>query len=1369
MPARGSAPLVGTSDIEEAVGWGSDSGTGDLVDTSRCARHYTLFGTEPRRGARAKNASAPVPPATPAPAPRHRLRTRNIAQIHPYTIEALRYRRELYANNWEDAVVSQREYRRRPLYEEGGAHSRKTASPSLSPPRPRTRAARSPSLADAPIPPTRASHSPQASEALSSPTSSDSTDYERRFCVLKRMMPAHMARACIDDLRAMRHDVASESDDDVPARPRLEPPSALQPGESRRRIRPAAEGARAPLLSDVSDSSESSSDTPPPRSPRLRNADVRWWAVRQRAPSPMREGDVIDRMLSRATEARTRRSTGSSRSAAPTKASAWSSRRSTARTTLSSWITGRRDASPTPPPARKTAPATGTYVVEGAGHIHTVPTHRRDLGAVRLPYVPPTHPALDGRREARAAAPVATPTHPRRVARGSGLVARGTSMGPAPPVTSSETRARAPAPAQGPAAPAPAAAAPPLALPAVWHAAPAEWRDDLHELLRWDGLLHIEVDLGLAPPPLGVRFAAGTDVGRGRLHALLHGLMPPAPVTCHVQGQTLHDHMSMDEVRAILAALGDTLHDPRILRPLLHFLGTWLSMQAARYGHEGVALEGAFEVHAACEMLCAWAQAQLHLALPAEPTLLLLWFRVEVHWRVCELGQGASVRLLDMAQPLMLRLLAGGLARTLAPIHAADRTPITDLSAELWVHLIHVLHRLDDEAFWDVLAAASDDYFALTPCSALLRCERAWLIVFGVCTLSFFSAAAGVAGPTPHVRAHWASIQALLARLRLRYDAPVERAAPRQLLQKRDAYIHILLHRCFLLCTRWQWPLLHSDSLLRHLFDVFDAHGLADLPSEQDHDFAPFLRHFDVARLLEAPPQGTAYQLFLQLLGRASAELQSVPDSRQRLARLFSRMTPVRVMPFTQAAPPVSHERAKLFNHYSIVMLFLYFEPTSALLRLRQIRSFLVFATADRASQIACIRAMVYAGTLFRHHGLDIQPVVAWLVDVLRALEQAVAVPHPSDGMAARHAAQLQRELTRMMAVLVRSVQHLIEHAGCPGPTIYPPLALLHPAWTYDLLQQAPASEVAVEVLHVLRAFFAQRDAALQPVQAARAPVLDEVDDEFDDAVWTDPSLDALLGEAPATSPDATLAELLHTHVSPTLFQLLDTWTSAPRADARTPLEALVAQAEAQARVDLLIDTWAACARVLVYHNWRDWHGYLTLGNESWKRLRAPVPKRHVAVRMATYLATWDVPALAACATECVVIWFHGLAAYHVGELPVLTAALAPLDALVPGDTPHDPVTFAAARPALLEQVVHTMQQESTTQPMRVGLCIQCLSALLSSIRAYAAHTPEPSYLDLCRQLLDIVHTLHGAIGRGIQAEWHTTWTALQSMAPPRP
>ena len=53
-------------------------------------------------------AAAMLPPSPP----RRNLRTRKAQQLNPYTIEAMRYQRSLIRNDWQDAVVSQREWSR---------------------------------------------------------------------------------------------------------------------------------------------------------------------------------------------------------------------------------------------------------------------------------------------------------------------------------------------------------------------------------------------------------------------------------------------------------------------------------------------------------------------------------------------------------------------------------------------------------------------------------------------------------------------------------------------------------------------------------------------------------------------------------------------------------------------------------------------------------------------------------------------------------------------------------------------------------------------------------------------------------------------------------------------------------------------------------------------------------------------------------------------------------------------------------------------------------------------------------------------------------------------------------------------------------
>ena len=86
--------------------------------------------------------------------------------------------------------------------------------------------------------------------------------------------------------------------------------SDLQPGQSRRRIRTThRDSPPIPLLSDVSaelSDEEATEDHSPSPQPRPRESDLRWWTISKQASSPVREGDAIDRMLSR-TETRRRR------------------------------------------------------------------------------------------------------------------------------------------------------------------------------------------------------------------------------------------------------------------------------------------------------------------------------------------------------------------------------------------------------------------------------------------------------------------------------------------------------------------------------------------------------------------------------------------------------------------------------------------------------------------------------------------------------------------------------------------------------------------------------------------------------------------------------------------------------------------------------------------------------------------------------------------------------------------------------------------------------------------------------------------------------------------------------------------------------
>ncbi|WFC97270.1 hypothetical protein MBRA1_003937 [Malassezia brasiliensis] len=1480
-----STDAVGTSDREEATGVGSaeDADTPARMAAWRTARAPRAAGahggpaagaSDPAAGASDGAAAAGAPngaaadargAAAPAHAPspplRHNLRARKLAQIHPYTVEALQYRRELFRNDWQDAVVSQREWRHARRLDvarrssasdgddegsasdggsasdegsagddegsanasddegsasdegstsDGRAASSSSAAPRVSSP---ARTARSPSLGgpassdtDA-VPP--AAVPARRKRRAPTPSSDDSTDYERRFRILKRMMPAHMARACIDDLRAMRHGHADDTDaDDVSASPpraasprAASPTSPLRPGESRRRTG-APIDAHAPLLSDV----DSASDTPPPTpSPPLADGDVRWWCEPRRAASPpTREADAVDRMLTRTSGARgfgqrtARRRRGTPRRRAPTHGDAdgawmWRVPRAArhaatprghrgaprAASASTSASEASDDAARATGGGRRRGAAPLFLVAGDAERVRGVPTTRGDVQSyARLPYVQGAgRPAsIDASNHAALVdVPMAVPSMaPKRVHRraaaprtGAGGTAGAASAAPVPGGTA------------GAASAAPASLPP---FPPAWQHASLDTplQHELQELLCFDTLANVSLDFGLRVPPVGVRFAAGTPLGRGRLHALLHTAddvgSDEAPA-CHVLGTTLHGHMAIGALERAVPPLLDAVWDAlreggvdaergvRALDDLGDFLGAWLVWRARRAEAAAAATLGAaLDADAAGDGADVGAQAArltdlvytlLERGAPAthgaRVRLALLWLRVQLAFRVHALAPepGTDAAVLDAAQPLVVHLLAAGVHKAMAHVAAAPADGLDDVPAALWVALVHVLDAVG-HAFYDVLDAALDDWHAASPASPVVWAERVWYLVLATSVFARFGAAAGVVRAAPAAPPRWALVARALS-LRLRFDARVEAAAPRALLARRDAYIRVVVTRCLVLAERFAWPLADAEAVLGRVFDVFDAHRLADLPSETDHDFAPFLRRYDAA-WLHAAPDGTAYARFLQLLGRAGAALVGAGDAR-RAARLFSRMTPVRVMHFTRAAVPTRAERAVLFNHYSLVMLFLYLVPDGAVQRVRQLRSFLVFADADGASQVMCVRAMVYCATLFRHHRLPLAPVTAWFVEVCRAAAAQARAPHDD-----RSAARQHTDAVRVLLGVVRGVQHVVAHASLDAgaPPTYPPADLLHDAWTDELLDVD--ARVRAEVVRGLGAFWRAR-AAVEVVRAQPSTgggVADPLDAaEFDDTFLADPQLAALLGEAPPPTPppppawdaeaDRRVVQAVHTRLSPALFRCVAQAPAPPApgaaASAHAAVEALVADAERDVDAAELVACWAAWASVLVRAEARTWHSYLSLGAESWRRVAGDVHRRAVAVHLAVLVARLDPRGFADEVWEVVGIWFHTIAAPRATYQAELTARLAGIDsgglfagvdvAWSEADHAQDadaaawdavrPAPLApAARAAAVARVLHNLDAACARHdpPFSLGYAIQCVSALLSSVRA---------------------------------------------------
>ncbi|WFC99992.1 hypothetical protein MYAM1_002739 [Malassezia yamatoensis] len=1623
------ADAVVTSDVDEVAAIDSDCG----VELANKRIRLWYNGQKATRNRRKNQDTIPLnasrepisygKDASGAQPLRRNLRTRKLAQLHPYTVEALQYRRELYQNDWQDAVVSQREWRHaRRLEAERAAATGGSAlalcdygndadsefsadevvsgSPSLG-----ARSSDQEDHAESPIAsptlsptastdsrntPQRSSRQrrrrrsePESSSSTSASSSSsktsrsakktsvyaglhdeakehqlqssrshptlpdsdsssgDSTDYERRFRILRRMMPAHMARACIDDLRAMRHGHAMSGEDSGATSPPLRThteavthhsDSPLRPGESRRR-RGAQLSPHGPLLSDVDSSSETQSNVPSPLSPsRYEERDLRSWYKPQDSQEDthiIHETDAVDRMLSRttgsrgfgqrgakkplsrakegkvrsknvaqydsawlwkpfrgATDSREELSGYISKTSRPVKQSVPAANGPTLLSSPSSCTSPRRSK----PASKSQAKSPSLFVVQGNNNSHTnFPTSRGDLRSnARLPYSPKA--GDDEINVLNSASLVHFPQKhltmiPRSVPRrsksifsdacrqlpGANIIPSADQSQPIPVLSPNAASFKAkpiaePSPEQITRRtiakqPIPSYTAPVAEVPLSWQQATEEspeLRDDLQHLLAFEKIRTISLDFDLKLPLPGSHFTSSSQIARGRLHALLRvdrDIQRETAPSCHLYGVTLRGWLTLNELQEALPPLLDDVwdslqdsrqdeasppspSDPRTtseaaqqtslarVDDLLFFLTEWLSWQvsqpiqladlsrdvgntllgeptksnidAAAYGTRLVDL-----VYTSLDRESDHDAAQL-----AELRLCLLWFRVAIAYRVYSITNeiGTDLGVIEAAQPLMVHLLARGIHKTMASVCASQSDEINDRCAELWIGLIYVLDSVD-HSFYDVLDAALDDWQVNAPVSPLIASERVWYMIFAMSVLARFGAAAGVVRSSAAMPSSWMLIHRALS-LQLRFDSRVEAAAPRALLRRRDAYLRTVLARCLLLVDRFAWSLHDADVVLGRLFDWLDTHKLGDLPTETDHDFAPFLRRYNLALLYEGP-SGNAFQRFLQLLARVGKHLFE-HDKQRQLARIFSRMTPVRIMPFSREYPPTSAERAMLFNHYSLVMLFLHFVPQSALQRLRQIRSFLDFPSADRISQITCIRAMVYCGTLFRHHNLCLAPIIAWFVEVCRASTKEVRmIPDRDD----RRAVHRQKESVRVLLGVVRGVQHLVQHSSLNANHCrqFPPPELLHAAWTDELL--GIDGVIDAEVIQGLNAFLQQRaEIRLSVFQHTSSTYamdvdFDDADTMEDEALWADPQLAALLGETEAASAtsaalvlewdkdaDRKLADTLHTRISPALFKRIAQPWPVPIAPGafhqQGQVEALVANAERDANFHLLVSCWVACAEVLVQNEVRSWGSYLTLGTESWKRLPDAKQKRDVALQFSVLLAEMHPEGFRSEIWEVTGIWFQCIMAPQLSQQVHLTMQLikfnpghlfdsvtfsaepqvtASLSRQTIGKesfaTAYDPIAkeFAKNRSRCLWQVLENMNRivSQAEPPFSLGFAIQCISALLSSLRAYAPIPNDEMYRKDVEKVFQQLSSMHAPLDRGISTELQSTMAVV--------
>ncbi|GAA5839103.1 hypothetical protein JCM9279_002597 [Rhodotorula babjevae] len=816
--------------------------------------------------------------------------------------------------------------------------------------------------------------------------------------------------------------------------------------------------------------------------------------------------------------------------------------------------------------------------------------------------------------------------------------------------------------------------------------------------------------------------------------------LPQGPFAADVFGCRLVSSMAADEVDALVPTMCDGAHDALATSlaaadgatsPLvevgsaLRFLGHWTSTQVARPAEDDALARLGTAILVHLERL----ETRLNsLPLPDDPAARAFRLRrIVLSWHVIDLAArlrkecGDSVvdsaRLRRLVAVLVRRLLQHGVDRTTRTLKAA-RAPdalVADVTVEAWLGLVSLALSdggsagLSESELWTIVLDETRATLAGTKAErGPAGGEVISYTAMALCAISQFSPS-GISSSKPRLAAHWPALLVTLEAIQPAALAQPDHTLSSTAVARRDRYLWTLFARCLVFVERWAWSVDIRDELLPRLFDLLNARRLADLTTETAGDFPPFLQDlalFDKKLELD-PKRDTAFVILLKLVMAAAATLPSSTDAEKRrrgaqLTRLFLRLSPMASSAWCkQSVELTSRGPSVLVNHYSLHLAFAALLPSAAPQRIEQAARLIAFGNVDDEARKTCIRAALYFALIARRHQLALGPVVEWLADITSTLKSEYAAVERErrkderlqrrgggGGTGAGGGGSSARDGTRgdplwtralMITMVLRSVQ-VVTRSRRPGQdqamVDFPDLALLHPAWTSQLLDSPLALDPMIgrEAIRTIECFFDVRRAALPRPSAPQAAAAGhgESQDDFgmlDDLDFDDPALNAMLGidggsgvadsqqqrEDELKAKDKAFAELLRTTIAPAFFRLVSNIFVDQQASGPTVVDRV-------SYAQTAVECWTRCLSIAVENRVADWRPYLQYGDQSWKRLSDPVGRRDIGLFLVIQILKHDPSVYTAFADDVVEILFESIVARRLTSQHVLLEQLLNAD-----------------------------------------------------------------------------------------------------------
>jgi hypothetical protein len=538
----------------------------------------------------------------------------------------------------------------------------------------------------------------------------------------------------------------------------------------------------------------------------------------------------------------------------------------------------------------------------------------------------------------------------------------------------------------------------------------------------------IVVDFDIPFLPSGKVFSASCYLGRGWLHELLSVLsgtpLPHPPPRFEVDGHELSSVSTALDYTVFLPYACDSfakvLDDPQVM-PHASFvkwntdmhaicsLASWISTFAT--GNDAhlirtASLEYSGSMIARIDTVLGDSGEQAKSLSPT--TLCLQWFAIELLVRTCwsamgndeDLATAVSARLVGFAT----RLLQIGVQAAVSPVLGNDESlddySLYPCAAELWICLIHLgaAHGTTAAApgtsrlpsMVDILQqslAASES----SAQGSLHASEEIWGTLFGLCALSQFSAH-GVSTSTSRLNTSWEIVLLALERIRLVADPQVDSSLSTRNLRRRDAYVRLVVSRCFLLHQRWHWRLDDdaSAAVFRRLVEIFKSRRFADLRGEIA-GFPAFVQENDAHLLAQHASTDSAFSIFLKLI-YASAQQMRPPAMRDeeylgRIKKLLSLITPVGSVQ-TSDDNTTQQQLSMLYNRFGALALAMRVLPSAENVhyRVSLARRYVDVGRAAAATRAVCIRAATLLALQALDMALPVAPALEWSAEIARVL-----------------------------------------------------------------------------------------------------------------------------------------------------------------------------------------------------------------------------------------------------------------------------------------------------------------------------------------------------------------------------------------------